>query len=288
MNGKPVYLDYQASTPVDPLVREAMMPFLTEQFGNPHSSDHSFGWEASSAVRTARAQVASLINADDDEIVFTSGATESCNLALRGIATRAGNGARVRMVTLATEHPAVLETVLDLGQSGHETVVLPVGSDGLVDLADLDRVLDEKALIVSVMAANNEIGVLQTHPRDRRALSQPWGHSFTPTRRKRRPDSLSRLRQLGPLTDDNLLIFRDRTPKGRHYTERPGAPRRGFKTAASARAASAMPSRADAGVVRGPRSAGYGAPAPSGARRRSAHGGRPSGWRRTSRRWREG
>ena len=164
MNGKPVYLDYQASTPVDPLVREAMMPFLTEQFGNPHSSGHSFGWQASSAVRTARALVASLINADDDEIVFTSGATESCNLALRGVANRAGNGDRVRIVTLATEHPAVLETVLDLGQSGHETVVLPVGSDGLLDLADLDRVLDERTLIVSVMAANNEIGVLQPLP----------------------------------------------------------------------------------------------------------------------------
>ena len=164
MNSRPVYLDYQASTPVDPLVREAMLPFLTEQFGNPHSSDHSFGWEASSAVRTARAQVASFINADDDEIVFTSGATESCNLALRGIANRSGNGARVRIVTLATEHSAVLETVLDLGQSGHETVVLPVGSDGLVDLADLDCVLDEQTLIVSVMAANNEIGVLQPLP----------------------------------------------------------------------------------------------------------------------------
>lgn len=161
MNEKPVYLDYQASTPVDPIVREAMMPFLAEQFGNPHSNDHSFGWEASSAVRNARARVASLINADDDKIVFTSGATESCNLALRGVATRAGNGERVRIVTLATEHPAVLETVLDLRQSGHETVILPVGSDGILDLADLDRVLDERTLVVSVMAANNEIGVLQ-------------------------------------------------------------------------------------------------------------------------------
>ena len=101
-------------------------------------------------------------------------------------------------------------------------------------------------------------------------------------------DWLARLRQLGPLADDNLLIFRDRLPKSRHYTERLGAARRGVKTAASARAASAMPSRADAGAVRGPCSAGYGAPAPSGARRRSARGGRPSGWRRTSRRWREG
>ena len=161
MNERPVYLDYQASTPVDPLVRDAMLPFLTEQFGNPHSSDHSFGWEASAAIRNARARVASLINADDDEIVFTSGATESCNLALRGIATRPGNGDRVRIVTLATEHPAVLETVLDLGKSGHESVVLPVGSDGLVELEDLDHVLDDRTLIVSVMAANNEIGVLQ-------------------------------------------------------------------------------------------------------------------------------
>ena len=161
MNAKPVYLDYQASTPVDPFVCEAMLPFLTEHFGNPHSSDHSFGSEASSAVGMARARVASLINADDGEIVFTSGATESCNLALRGIAKRPGNGERRRIVTLATEHPAVLETVLDLGQCGHESVVLPVGSDGLLDLADLDRVLDERTLIVSVMAANNEIGVLQ-------------------------------------------------------------------------------------------------------------------------------
>ena len=161
VNAKPVYLDYQASTPVDPVVCEAMLPFLTEHFGNPHSSDHSFGSAASSAVGTARARVASLINADDDEVVFTSGATESCNLALRGVASRSWNGERRRLVTLATEHPAVLETVLDLGQSGHESVVLPVGTDGLLDLADLDRVLDERTLIVSVMAANNEIGVLQ-------------------------------------------------------------------------------------------------------------------------------
>ena len=146
VNSHPVYLDYQASTPLDPLVREAMIPFLTEHFGNPHSSDHSFGWEASSAVRVARARVASLINAADDEIVFTSGATESCNLALRGVANRERNGERDRMVTLATEHPAVLETVLDLGQSGHETTVLPVRSDGLLDLDELDGVLDERTL----------------------------------------------------------------------------------------------------------------------------------------------
>ena len=92
MTDMPVYLDYQATTPIDPVVREAMMPFLVDLFGNPHSNDHSFGWEASRAVKDARARVADLINADDDEIVFTSGATESCNLALRGVVNRSGNG----------------------------------------------------------------------------------------------------------------------------------------------------------------------------------------------------
>ena len=161
MTDTPVYLDYQATTPIDPAVREAMMPFLGDLFGNPHSRDHSFGHEASNAIRHARAHVAELVNADDDEIVFTSGATESCNLALRGIANRPGNGLRNRIVTLATEHPAVLETVLDLGRSGLDVVVLPVAPDGLLNLTHLDKVLDEQALIVSVMAVNNEIGVVQ-------------------------------------------------------------------------------------------------------------------------------
>ena len=161
MTDMPVYLDYQATTPIDPVVREAMMPFLADLFGNPHSNDHSFGWEASRAIKDARARVADLINADDDEIVFTSGATESCNLALRGVVNRSGNGRRNRIVTLATEHPAVLETVLDLGRSGLDAVVLPVGPDGLLNLDHLDEVLDERTLIVSIMAANNEIGVLQ-------------------------------------------------------------------------------------------------------------------------------
>ncbi len=161
MTPRPVYLDNQATTPIDPAVRDAMWPYLTEQFGNPHSNDHRFGWDASDAIRDARAQVAELINADDDEIVFTSGATESCNLALRGMAMRSGNGRRVRIVTLATEHPAVLETVHDLARTGHDAIVLPVEPDGLLDLAKLDRVLDERTLIVSVMAVNNEIGVLQ-------------------------------------------------------------------------------------------------------------------------------
>ena len=161
MTPGPVYLDNQATTPMDPAVREAMWPYLTEQFGNPHSSDHRFGWDASTAVRSARAQVAELINADDDEIVFTSGATESCNLALRGVSNRSGNGRRGRIVTLATEHPAVLETVQDLAHTGHDAIVLPVEPDGILDLGKLDKVLDERVLLASVMAVNNEIGVLQ-------------------------------------------------------------------------------------------------------------------------------
>ena len=137
-----------------------MLPSLKDEFGNPHSSNHAYGWEASDAIKAARAQVAHLINADDNEIVFTSGATESCNLALRGVA-RASDGKRNRIITVVTEHPAVLETAKDLGQSKYESVILPVGSDGLLDPADLERELDERTLLVSVMAVNNEIGVLQ-------------------------------------------------------------------------------------------------------------------------------
>ena len=157
----PVYLDNQATTPLDPAVRLAMWPYFTEHFGNPHSTDHRFGWEASAAIRAARAQVADFISADDDEIVFTSGATESCNLALRGVAGCAPDPRRNRIITLATEHPAVLETVRDLAASGYEVVTLPVDHNGLVDLATLEGALDERTLVVSVMAANNEIGVVQ-------------------------------------------------------------------------------------------------------------------------------
>ncbi len=164
MTDKPVYFDYQATTPLDPAVREAMRPYWGERFGNPHSVDHAYGAEAARALRHARAQVAGLINADDDEIVFTSGATESCNLALRGIASTAINGPRDRIVTVATEHPAVLETAQDLGRTGTDTVVLPVESNGILDLARLDEALDDRTLLVSVMAANNEIGVLQPVP----------------------------------------------------------------------------------------------------------------------------
>ncbi len=163
---RPVYLDYQATTPVDPRVQAAMSPFLDDSFGNPHSVDHRHGWEAAAAVREARTQVASLVGADDDEIVFTSGATESCNLALRGVVRAAlrGGSTRRRVVTVATEHPAVLSTALDLRQPDVEVVVLPVRHDGLLDLPRLAEVIDRETLLVSVMAANNEVGVVQPLP----------------------------------------------------------------------------------------------------------------------------
>lgn len=164
MTGKPVYLDYQATTPLDPAVRNAMRPYWGERFGNPHSADHGYGAEAARAIRHARAQVAGLINADDEEIVFTSGATESCNLALRGVANRASNGPRNRIITVTTEHPAVLETAQHLGRRATDTIILPVDSNGILDIARLDAVLDKRTLLVSVMAANNEIGVLQPVP----------------------------------------------------------------------------------------------------------------------------
>lgn len=164
MTEYPVYLDYQATTPIDPEVRKVMLPYLDRSFGNPHSVEHQFGWSAAEAVQVARAQVANLIGADDDEIVFCSGATESCNLALRGAAHASDSRERRQIVTLATEHSAVLETVLDLSRTGFKPVILPVGKDGILDLDVLDGALDERTLMVSVMAANNEIGVLQPIP----------------------------------------------------------------------------------------------------------------------------
>ncbi|MDD9985889.1 MAG: cysteine desulfurase family protein [Spirochaetaceae bacterium] len=159
----PVYLDYQATTPLDERVRLAMEPYWNGAFGNPHSEGHRYGWEAREAVTRARTEVAGLVGADDGEIVFTSGATESCNLALRGIAAGA-DGSRRKIVTAATEHPAVLETVRWLGRHGFESVILPVNHDGLLDLTVLEEAVDKRTLLVSVMAANNEIGVLQPMP----------------------------------------------------------------------------------------------------------------------------
>lgn len=157
---QPIYFDYQATTPCDPRVVEAMLPYFTEHFGNPHSRSHSYGWEAEDAVENARAEVARLIGADPKEIVFTSGATESNNLALKGVANFYKER-KNHIVTLVTEHKCVLDTCRHLEQEGFSVTYLPVESNGLVDLAKLEAALTDKTVLVSVMAAHNEIGVLQ-------------------------------------------------------------------------------------------------------------------------------
>jgi cysteine desulfurase len=155
-----IYLDYQATTPTDPRVVAAMLPYFTERFGNPHSTGHGFGLEAAEAVEAARARVAGLIGAEPREIIFTSGATEANNLAIKG-AARFLKARRNRVLTLATEHKCVLESVRDLVRDGIEIEILPVSPSGRVDLDRLAAALDERVALLSVMAANNEIGVLQ-------------------------------------------------------------------------------------------------------------------------------
>jgi cysteine desulfurase len=159
-NARPIYLDYQSTTPVDPRVLEVMLPWFTEKFGNPGSVTHAYGREAEGAVERARAQVAALIGAEPREIVFTSGATESNNLALKG-AARFHREERDHVVTLATEHKCVLESARALEREGFRVTILPVRPDGLVDLATLEASLSERTAVISVMAAHNEIGVLQ-------------------------------------------------------------------------------------------------------------------------------
>jgi cysteine desulfurase len=160
---RPVYLDNHATTPVDPRVLAAMRPWWEENFANPHSAEHAMGREAEAAVEAARAEVAGLIGAEAREVVFTSGATEANNLAIKGAARfAAGQGdARRRIVTLATEHKCVLESVRDLAAEGFEPVVLPVRPDGLAELDRLRAAVDDRTLLVTVMAVNNEIGVVQ-------------------------------------------------------------------------------------------------------------------------------
>jgi len=158
----PIYLDYQATTPTDPRVVDRMLPWFTERFGNPHSAEHGHGWAAAEAVDTARGQVAELIGATAKEITFTSGATEANNLAVKGAArARRRRDGRTKIVTVASEHPCVLESARALRDDGFELIELPVGQDGLLRLADLEAALDETTALVSVMAVNNEIGVIQ-------------------------------------------------------------------------------------------------------------------------------
>ncbi|HXA25137.1 MAG TPA: aminotransferase class V-fold PLP-dependent enzyme [Acetobacteraceae bacterium] len=163
---RPVYLDNQATTRCDPRVVSAMLPWFTEHYGNPHSVEHVMGTEAEAAVEDARGRVAALIGADAKELVFTSGATESNNIAIKGAARhalRSGNERR-RIVTVATEHKCVLESVGDLAAEGFEPVFLAVRPDGLLDPDALREALTVPSLLVSVMAVNNEIGVIQDIP----------------------------------------------------------------------------------------------------------------------------
>jgi len=156
----PIYMDNHATTPMDPRVLEEMLPYFMEKFGNAASRNHPFGWAAEQAVETARERIAKLIGATAKEIIFTSGATESDNLAIKGVAEmyrEKGN----HIITAVTEHKAVLDTCKRLEKYGYRVTYLPVQKDGLVDLEELKKAIDDKTILVTIMAANNEIGVLQ-------------------------------------------------------------------------------------------------------------------------------
>lgn len=159
----PVYLDYAATTPVDKRVAEKMTPYLTETFGNPASNSHAFGWEAEEAVEKARADIAALINADPKEIVFTSGATESDNLAIKGAANFYKTKGK-HLITVKTEHKAVLDTMRELERQGFEVTYLGVQENGLIDLEELKAAIRDDTILISVMWVNNEIGVVQDIP----------------------------------------------------------------------------------------------------------------------------
>ncbi len=155
-----IYLDYQATTPCDPRVLEKMLPYFTEHYGNPHSRNHAIGWTAEKACEEARAQVADLISANPKEIVFTSGATESNNLALKGVMDFYGDE-KNHIITCVTEHKCILDTCRHLEQKGFTVTYLPVRQNGLIDLKDLEKAITDKTALVSIMAVNNEIGVIQ-------------------------------------------------------------------------------------------------------------------------------
>lgn len=156
----PVYLDYSATTPVDPRVAEKMIPYLCEKFGNPASRSHAYGWEAEKAVEEARAEVARYINADPREIVWTSGATEADNLAIKGVAHFYKDKGK-HLITVKTEHKAVLDSMRHLETEGFEVTYMDVEENGLLDLAKLEAAIRPDTTLVSVMAVNNEIGVIQ-------------------------------------------------------------------------------------------------------------------------------
>lgn len=160
MDIRPIYLDYQSTTPCDPRVLEVMLPYFTEEFGNPHSRSHAYGWRAEEAVEVARGHVAEIIQADPREIIFTSGATESNNLALKGVA-HFYKAQKDQIVTCVTEHKCVLDSCRHLEQEGFKVVYLPVQPNGILDLNHLQEAITDRTAIVSIMAVNNEIGVIQ-------------------------------------------------------------------------------------------------------------------------------
>ncbi|MFN7226798.1 MAG: IscS subfamily cysteine desulfurase [Holosporales bacterium] len=157
---RPIYLDYQATTPTDPRVVDAMLPWFNTQFGNPHSRNHAYGWEAEEATDIAREHLAKLINADAKDVIFTSGATESNNLALKGV-LGFYKEKKNHLITCVTEHKCILDSARHLEEQGVEVTYLPVKPDGLIDLEQLKAAITDKTALVSIMAVNNEIGVIQ-------------------------------------------------------------------------------------------------------------------------------
>ncbi len=157
---KQVYLDYQATTPCDPRVVDKMLPYFTQHFGNPHSRNHSYGWKAEEAIEHARAQIADLINADPREIIFTSGATESNNIAIKGVADF-HKSKKNHIITCVTEHKCVLDSCRHLEERGFHVTYLPVQANGLIDLNLLKGAIMDQTMMVSIMMVNNEIGVIQ-------------------------------------------------------------------------------------------------------------------------------
>ena len=159
---RPIYLDMQATTPTDPRVLDAMLPFLTGLYGNPHSRTHAYGWETEKATEQARQHIATIIGADPKEIIFTSGATESNNMSIKGVARFFGrSGKKKHIITTQTEHKCVLDSCRHLQEEGFEVTYLPVQSSGLIDLKELEAAIRPDTALVSIMTVNNEIGVIQ-------------------------------------------------------------------------------------------------------------------------------
>ncbi|KAI9683216.1 MAG: cysteine desulfurase, partial [Bogoriella megaspora] len=159
---RPIYLDMQATTPTDPRVLDAMLPFLTGLYGNPHSRTHAYGWETDKGIEQARAHIAELIGADPKEIIFTSGATESNNMSIKGVARFFGrSGKKKHIVTCQTEHKCVLDSCRHLQDEGFDVTYLPVNKNGLIDMQELEQAIRPDTALVSIMTVNNEIGVVQ-------------------------------------------------------------------------------------------------------------------------------